>query len=327
MLEVDDILPSPLTPLVLAPTLPEPVSEMQIPALFTMAQSSPQPKSVDTGNYARVNPLPSPATSSSSSSELHLYIDSDTSSSSVPLGPQSSSQKQLLHGAIQRPQPPPLFSIAHTASSAAQPPLPRPTSIPSCADEVATAEQSGRSTPETVVPNWAYSGRIRGSRQRSQPMVYPPPVMPTPLTQRPPVPSPWYGPTIPPLRPQQPSPQPPPYDRPTSTDNYPFTDPSLRRLPLARVQEIYPVRSPPIQASQSPARHEAQSTHPLVQNEIPLRRHKASPTGHRDQISDSTSSRTLLGSTLSKEFMCRSVLITPLPHLNIPSSQQQVPAL
>ena len=65
MLEVDDILPSPLTPLVLAPTVPQPVCEMQKPALFTMAQTSPQPHSVDTANYARVNPLPSPATSSS----------------------------------------------------------------------------------------------------------------------------------------------------------------------------------------------------------------------------------------------------------------------
>ena len=67
--------------------------------LFTMAQSSPQPQSVDTANYARVNPLPSPATSSSSSGELHLYIDSDTSSPSVPTGSQSSSQ-EVLQGTI-----------------------------------------------------------------------------------------------------------------------------------------------------------------------------------------------------------------------------------
>ena len=118
-------------------------------------------------------------------------------------------------------------------------------------------EQSGQSTPETVVPNWAYSGRIRRSRPRSQPLVYPPPVMPTPHTQRPPLPSPRYGPTIPPLRPQQPFPQPPTYDRPTSTDNYPCTDPSPRRRPRATAHEIYPVRSSPIQASQSPARHTA----------------------------------------------------------------------
>ena len=50
-------------------------------------------------------------------------------------------------------------------------------------------------------------------------------------------------------------PQPPVYDRPTSTDNYPCTDPSPRRRPRATTHEIYPVRSSPIQASQSPARH------------------------------------------------------------------------
>ena len=123
---------------------------MQTPALFTMAQSSPQPKSVDTANYVWVNPLPSPATSSSSAGELHLYIDSDTSSPWVPVGQQSSSQELSLQGDSQVPQPIPLFSTTHTAVTS-QPP-PQPTSIPSWNDEVATWEQSGRSTPETVVP-------------------------------------------------------------------------------------------------------------------------------------------------------------------------------
>ena len=227
---------------------------MQTQALFTMAQSSPQPQSVDTDNYARVNPLPSPATSSSSSGELHQYIDSDMSSPCVPVGQQSSSQELLLQGTNQVPQPPPLLSTAHAAVSTSQPP-PQPTSIPFWSDEVATAEQSGRSTPETVVPNWAYSGRIRGPRPRSQPLVYPPPRMPTPNTQCPPVPSPRYGPTITPLRPQRSFPQPPTYDQSTSTDNYPFTEPSPRRRPQATAHEIYPVRSSPIQAPQSPARH------------------------------------------------------------------------
>ena len=256
ILEVDDILPSPLTPLVLAPTVTKPVCEKQTPALFTMAQSYPQPQSVDTVNYARVNPLSLPATSSSSSGELHLYTDSDTSSPSVPTGRQSSSQELLLQGTSQVPQPPLLFSTAHTAVSTAQPSM-QPTNIPSWADEVATAEQSGHSTPETVVPNWAYSGRIRGAQPRSQPLVYPPPVMPTPHTQHTPVPSPRYGPALPPLRPQQSFREPPPYDRPTSTDNYPCTDPSPRRRPRARAHEIYRVRCSPIQASQSPARHTA----------------------------------------------------------------------
>ena len=165
------MLHSPLTPLVLPPPVPEPVCEMQTPALFTMAQSSPQPQSVDTANYVRVKPLPSPATSFSSSGELHLYIDSDTSSTSVPVGPQSSSQELLLQGDNKVPQQPQLCSTAHTAVSTSQTP-PQPTIIPSLAYEVATAVKSGRSTPETVVPNWAYSGRILGSRPRSQPLVF-----------------------------------------------------------------------------------------------------------------------------------------------------------
>ena len=203
-----------------------------------------------------MNPLPSPATSSSSSGELHLYIDSDTSSASIAVGPPSSSQELLLQGNTQVPQPPPLFSAAHTAVPTSQPP-PQPTRIPSWADEVATAEQSGRSTTETVIPNRAHSGRIRGSRPRLQPLVYPPPLMPTIHTQRPPAPSPQYCPAIPILRTQQLFPQPPSYDRPTSTDNYPCTDPSLRRRPRATAHEVYPVHSSSIQASQLPARHTA----------------------------------------------------------------------
>ena len=144
--------------------MPEPVCEMQTPALFTMAQSSPQPHSVDTANYVRVNPLPSPATSSSSSDELHLCIESDTSSPSAPVGPPSSSQELLLQRDQPVPQPSSIFgTTTHTSIPTSQPP-PQSTSISSWADEVATAEQSGRSTPETVVPNWEYSGRIRGSR-------------------------------------------------------------------------------------------------------------------------------------------------------------------
>ena len=89
------------------------------------------------------------------------------------------SQQLLFQGTSHVPQPPPLFSNAHTAVSASQPPS-QPKSIPSWADQVATAEQSGRSTPEIVVPNCAFSGRTRGARPRSQPLVYSPPVMPTP---------------------------------------------------------------------------------------------------------------------------------------------------
>ena len=78
--------------------------------------------------------------------------------------------------------------------------------------------------------------------------------MPTTHPQR----STWrYGPTIPPHRPQQPFPQPPAYDRPTSTDNYPYTGPSPRRRPRATTNGIFPIRSSPIQASPSPERHQA----------------------------------------------------------------------
>ena len=128
MLEVDGILPSPLTLLVLAPTVPEPVCEMQTPALFTMAQTSRQPQSVDTANYAWVNPLVSPTTSSSSSGELHLYIDSDTSPPTVLTGQHRSSQEP----------PSPLISTTHTAVPSTQPSI--TTHIPSWAHEVATAE-------------------------------------------------------------------------------------------------------------------------------------------------------------------------------------------
>ena len=130
MLEVEDIFPSPLTPLVLPHRVPEPVCEMHTPALFTMAQFSPQPQSVDTANYW-LHPLPSTATSSSSSGELPLYFESETSSPSAPVGPPSSSQELLLQGNQPVPQPPPIFgATANTTIPISQPP-PSPTSISS----------------------------------------------------------------------------------------------------------------------------------------------------------------------------------------------------
>ena len=117
MLDVEDILPSPLTLLVLPHPVAEPVCKMETLALFVMAQSSPQPQSVDTTNYARLNPLPSPSTSSSSSGELHLYIESDTSSPPVLIGQSSSSQELLLQGEQPVPEPPPIFgTTTHTAT-------------------------------------------------------------------------------------------------------------------------------------------------------------------------------------------------------------------
>ena len=220
-----------------------------------MAQSSPQPQSVTTAIYAWANALPSSATSSSSSGELHLYIENDMSFPSVPVGPRSSSQELPPHENQLVPQPPLIFgTTTQTAIPKSQPP-PQSTSISSWADEVAIAEQSRHSTPETVFPNLAYFGRCRGSRPRSQPLEYSPPVIPTSSTQRPQAPQSRYGSTILPLQPQPSFQQRFFCDRPTG--NYPCTDPSPRRRPRATAHVIYPVQSSPIHASQSLARHTA----------------------------------------------------------------------
>ena len=229
---------SALTPHATGAATPSTRTDLQTPALFTIAQSSPQPQSVYTANYARVNPLPSSAISYSSSGELPLHIESDTSSTSLAIGQTSSSQELLIQGQTQVSQPP-----SHTVSLSQQPT--QSTHIPSWADEV---EKTGHSTPETVIPNWEYSSGIRGPRSRSQPLVYPPPVMPTPHPQRQLVSSLRNRPIIPPLRPQQPLPQPPTYERPTSMDNYPCTDPSPKRRPRVTAHEIHFVRSSPIKA-------------------------------------------------------------------------------
>ena len=47
------------------------------------------------------------------------------------------------------------------------------------ADKVAV-EKSQRSAPEIVVPNWAYSSRIRKAQPRSEPLHYPTQQMPAP---------------------------------------------------------------------------------------------------------------------------------------------------
>ena len=127
MLEVEDILPSHLTPLVLPHPVPEPECKMQTPSP-SRQQSSPQPPSGNTANYAWVNPLPSPATSSSG--ELHLYIDSDTSSPSIHVGPLCSSQEPLLQAdhTVSHPhhssQLPPQRLVQHYRTLSFQPFLP-----------------------------------------------------------------------------------------------------------------------------------------------------------------------------------------------------------
>ena len=92
------------------------------------------------------------------------------------------------------------------------------------------------------------------------------------------------------LRPQHLT-QPPTYDRPTSTDNHPCTDPSPRRRPRVTAHEIYPVRSSPTQASQSPARHTASSSRGPQPSSCrgkgnPFSPTKGIPHSHRDPISD-----------------------------------------
>ena len=112
MLDVDGILPSPMTPLVLSPPVPEQVCKMQTPALFSISQAFAKTQSVDSATYARVNPLPSPATSSSSSGEVQLYIGGDPSSHTAPTAQLSSSLELLIEGQKPVPQPPQSFTMA-----------------------------------------------------------------------------------------------------------------------------------------------------------------------------------------------------------------------
>ena len=182
-------------------------------------------------------------------------------------------------------------------------------------------EQSGNSTPETFVPNWAASGRILGPQPRSQPLVYTPPVFPTPPQQRQPASSPRYGPTIPPLMPHQSFVQ-PPYYRPTSTDSYPCTDPSPRKRPRATRHETYPARSPQIQPGQSPARYGQRSSrgsHPSPSRGRinPFAPTKGIPHRSQGQISVNMNSPIPLESTHSKDFIYQNGSITPLPLLSI----------
>ena len=156
MLDVDDIRPSPLTTLVLPHPVPEPVCEMQTPALFTMAHASPQPHFVDSANHARVNTLLSHTTSSLSSGKFRLYIESDTSPP-TQMRPPSLSQQLRHQGSEPVPQSPQLFSLASQPPFSVPQPTIKPPHSSSRADEVA-AEHSGRSIAESLVPNWAHSG-------------------------------------------------------------------------------------------------------------------------------------------------------------------------
>ena len=68
-----------------------------------------------------------------------------------------------------------------------------------CADHFLFVQTNCLCRP--VVPNWAYSGRIRGSHPRSQPLIYPPTVMHIPVSQPMSIHQSRYGvPTVPPTR-------------------------------------------------------------------------------------------------------------------------------
>ena len=180
------------------PQVHKPVWEVQTPALLTMAQASPQPQYLDTmrGWTHCLHLL-----------HLHRQLNFTYTLRVTRAHPQCSSDLRVLHKSSSSKETSRCHShcthwSANThATIGAKATSPAPHSS-SWADEVAAAEQSDRSTPETVVHNWPFSCWVPGPRRRSQPLVSPPPVMSTPLTQPPSVASPRYGPTNPPLQPQ-----------------------------------------------------------------------------------------------------------------------------
>ena len=134
--------------------------------------------------------------------------------------------------------------------------------------------------------------------------------MSTPTTQRPQVPSPRYGPALSPLRRQQALPQPPPCDRPTSTDIYPCTDPSPRRRPRQQrtrsIQFAPPRHRPHNRLLGTPrALLEAKSLHLPVDGPTFLRQHTAFHTGHKALTSDSMNSTILLDLIPFKVYTCQ----------------------
>ena len=215
-----------------------------------------------------MNLLSSPTTSSSSSGGLHLYIGSDTSSPTAPTGPLKSSQNSCYKGNSRCHSHRNLLFWHHSCQNRCHShhKLFKRCQNYRCHSHCTRTHTALRgltrllrnnrqntqngSTPETVLTSRAYLSRISCPRPRSQPLVYPPPVMPVPTSQPTNLQSQRYGvPTVPPPRPQPPFLQIPPYDRQTSTDNYPCTDPSQRGRLMAIAHEIYPVRSSSMQAS------------------------------------------------------------------------------
>ena len=131
-------------------------------------------------------------------------------SSSVPVGPPSSSQELLLQGDQPVPEPPPKFATTtNTLTSASQLP-PQPMTISSRTDvrlplrnnQVVERLKRSCQTGHTLAE---FADLDHGLKHWCTHHQY----CPHPFHNNR-VPSPRYGPTIPPLRPQTSSPQPPP---------------------------------------------------------------------------------------------------------------------
>ena len=270
---------------------------MQTPALFTMAQSSPQPQAVDTATYARLNSLPSPATSSSSSGELHLYIDSDGNSPSQNPCPASSSQELLLQGN----QPP-------VQASSTAPPYPW-----QCLTRHSHTFLLGRTMWNSLlIPHQRQSsptgrpqeGFVDHNRAHSRRFIHHQ-SSPRLLNTVNPYPHHGVGPLF-----------------PLSCHNNRLCNHRTIHLPprtITRAQtphqgdDLVPQSMRPTlpallkynlanhRHDMAKVPHEANSPHPPGES-TPSRRHKASPTVSRGQISVFTNSPTPLESTPSKEF-------------------------
>ena len=102
-----------------------------------------------------------------------MFIGSSINSQTLKSGTHRSSHELLLQVQLPSTQPPQQLTQQQLQFSKYR---------SSWADEIA-AEWSNCSTLETVVPNWAYTGRVSGRRPRSQPLVYPPQHMPTQASQ------------------------------------------------------------------------------------------------------------------------------------------------
>ena len=91
---------------------------------------------------------------------------------------------------------------------------------------------------------------------------------------------------MPPTRPQHQIPQSSPYERPTSTDNYPCADPSPRRQPRSMRHETYPVRMSPLGAptfrptTSPPRSRQPSSSKPKPNPFLPTQKTLHSPPGH-----------------------------------------------